>query len=155
MEGCCPSPDEPVIPCSKPLELKRKALLALTWGDAFASVAMGYIFGFEAGILRLVSCWIDYMGYATMHYCIVLVMAFMGATDGMMLWMNSKDGGPLQAAIYRCKSSEYIYYVVLAFSFVKCYACAKIQVEFRTEFERIHGIRSFGNDQNDGYRRQQ
>ena len=93
MGDCCPNPDEPVIPCTKPLEIKRKALFALTIGEAFASFATGYIFGFEAGILRLVSVWIDYMGYATMHYCIVLVMSFMGFTDGLMLLLNAQDGG--------------------------------------------------------------
>lgn len=95
MDGCCPSADEPVIPCAKHLELKRKALYALTWGEGAASVCYGYIFGFEAGLLHLVSVWINYMGYATMHYCIVLVMAFMGLTDALMLFMNSKDGGQL------------------------------------------------------------
>lgn len=95
MESCCPNPDEPVIPPLKHLEIKRKALLALTWGEAAACVCYGYIFGFEAGMLHLVSVWINYMGYATMHYCIILVMSFMGFTDWVMLWMNSKDGGTL------------------------------------------------------------
>jgi hypothetical protein len=126
MGDCCPSPDDPVIRPVKHLETKRKALLAIAWADGFASFAMAYIFGFEAGLLRLVSVWIDYMGYASMHYCIITVMAFMGFTDGLMLWLNSKDGGPMEAAIYRCPESTSIYYALLFFTFVKSLACTKI-----------------------------
>jgi hypothetical protein len=91
--GCCPSPDHPIIPNAKHLETKRKALYAIMWGDVFASICMGFIFGINQGLLRLVTVWIDYMGYATMHFCIVMIMGLMGLMDTLILLSNASDSG--------------------------------------------------------------
>ena len=66
-------------------------------GEVAAVVASSNLFGFLRGILHLFSCWIDYMGYATVHYCQVMVIAFMGGLEAMMLIVNLRDGGIAQA----------------------------------------------------------
>ena len=95
MEECCPSPDFPVInPTSKTIKY-RKALQAIMYGEVGAAVARAYVFGFLTGVMHMISMWIDYMGYATMHYCQVLVIAICGGIEAMMLFINLQDGGPL------------------------------------------------------------
>ena len=69
-------------------------------GEVGAAVGRAYIFGFLTGSLHLISMWIDYMGYATMHHCQVLVISFCGGIEALMLLLNMRDGGPMQALIY-------------------------------------------------------
>jgi hypothetical protein len=69
METCCPRPDQPAIELTKKNEKLRLALRIIYIGEVAAVVASSNLFGFLRGILHLFSCWIDYMGYATVHYC--------------------------------------------------------------------------------------
>ena len=136
---CCPSPDEPVIePNTKTLKM-RSALQAIMYGEIGAAIGRAYIFGFTTGLFHLVSMWIDYMGYATMHFCQVLVVAMMGGVEALMLVMNQHDGGPLEAAINRSSTTMVVYYVALAFAVTKMIACMHIQKAFQREFHRQHG----------------
>ena len=62
-------------------------------GEVGAAMARAYVFGFLNGMLHLISLWIDYMGYATMHHCQVMVIAFCGGVEALMLFMYMRDGG--------------------------------------------------------------
>jgi len=48
------------------------------------SVFKAMLFGILSGVFNLVSIWIDYMGYATMHYCQVMIIMFSGLMDIIM-----------------------------------------------------------------------
>ena len=126
MDGCCPSPDYPVMMPTIKTSRYRQALRAIMYGEVGAAIGRAYIFGFLTGFMHLISMWIDYMGYATMHFCQVLVMAICGGIEAMMLFINMQDGGPLQAAINRNQLSMFIFYVCLAFAIVKMIAASKI-----------------------------
>lgn len=67
------------------------ALYLLMWGEVGAALGRTYVFGFLTGALHLVSLWIDYMGYATMHFCQVLIISFCGASEAIMLLVNMKE----------------------------------------------------------------
>jgi len=97
MEGCCPSPDTPVITPNDKTMYFRTTLRAIMYGEIGAAIGRAYVFGFMTGALHLVSMWIDYMGYATMHFCQVMIMAFCGGIEALMLVMNANDGGHNQA----------------------------------------------------------
>ena len=126
MEECCPSPDYPVIhPRTKTVKY-RKALQAIMYGEIGAAIGRAYVFGFLTGVMHMISMWIDYMGYATMHYCQVLVIAICGGIEAMMLFINLQDGGPLQAAINRSYFTAFIFYVMIAFALTKMFAAGKI-----------------------------
>ena len=75
------------------------------YGEVGAALGRAYVFGFLVGVMHMISLWIDYMGYATMHFCQVLVVAICGGIEAMMLFINLQDGGPLQAAINRSAMS--------------------------------------------------
>ena len=139
MEGCCPSVDEPVICLTASLKTLRMALRALMWGDMGAAIGRAYVFGFMTGALHLVSMWIDYMGFATMHYCQVMVIAFCGGLEAIMLFMNMRDGGPLQAAIYETTLTQVIFWMLCVFACVKCYAAVNIYKELKIQYFREHG----------------
>lgn len=66
---CCPSPSQSVIPPVGDAAKARKALYAAMWGEVACSVAKLMLFGTFSGLLNLISVWICYMAYATMHFC--------------------------------------------------------------------------------------
>ena len=100
MVDCCPSPSHPVIVPNRNTERQRQSLYALMYGEVGAALCRAYTLGMLTGLLHLISLWIDYLGYATMHYCQVMVIAFCGGIEVLMLWMNANDGGVLESAIY-------------------------------------------------------
>ena len=106
------------------------------YGEIGAAIGRAYVFGFLTGAMHMISMWIDYMGYATMHYCQVLVVAICGGIEAMMLFINLQDGGPLQAAINRNSTTMFIFYVMTAFAITKMVAAGKIQESYKIEFER-------------------
>ena len=93
------------------------------FGEIGVAIGRMYVFGFLTGTLHLLSMWIDYLGYATMHFCQVMVIAFVGAIDFFMLIMSYKDGGPMQAKIMETTLSQTVYWTMLVFSLIKAGAC--------------------------------
>lgn len=82
---CCPHPSLSVIQPNTPkLTLYRKLLLYVVYGEIGNSICKGILFGPISGLFNLVSIWIDYMGYATMHYCQVMIVMFSGLMDVIM-----------------------------------------------------------------------
>ena len=104
------------------------------YGEVGQALCRAYTLGFLTGVLHLITMWIDYLGYATMHYCQVMVIAFCGGIEFMMMWMNANDGGPLEEAIHASKLTIATYYVMLIFSLSKCIAGYVIQRSFRQEY---------------------
>lgn len=145
--GCCPSPDEPVIEPTEETTKMRNALHAIMYGEIGAAIGRAYIFGFTTGLAHLISMWIDYMGYATMHYCQVMVVSFCGGIEAVMFVMNAHDGGPLEAAINKSKTSMMVFYVAVAFAITKMIAASHIQKAFQKEYGRQNG----GIDGDDDY----
>ena len=96
--------------------------------------------------------WIDYLGYATMHYCQVMVIGFCGGIELMMMWRNANDGGPLEEAIHASELTIAAYYVMMGFSAVKCITGFYIYKAFKAEYHHLHGDHEndmFWNDQSD------
>jgi hypothetical protein len=134
MDSTCFSVDEPVIPLSDKNLRLRLALKALMIGELGAAVGRAYVFGFMTGAMHLLSIWIDYMGYASMHYCQVSVISFCGGVEALMLFMNMRDGGPMQAKVYDSLVSEVVFWVMFAFAITKMYTAHVIKNKFKHDY---------------------
>ena len=139
MVDCCPSPDQAVIIPDRSLERQRKALYALMYGEVGVALCRAYTLGFFTGLLHLITMWIDYLGYATMHYCQVMVIAFCGGIEVLMLYMNSNDNGTLEARIYDTSLTFATFCVMMIFSAVKCVTGMVVYSSFKREYHRVHG----------------
>ena len=109
------------------------------YGEVGAAICRAYTLGFLTGLLHLISLWIDYLGYATMHYCQVMVISFCGGLELLMLWMNAHDGGPLEQAINESTLTIWTYYMMMAFSAVKCFTGFHIYRSFKDEYHMVNG----------------
>ncbi len=114
-------------------------MYTLMCGEVGAAIGRAYTLSFLTGLLHLISMWIDYLGYATMHYCQVLVVGFCGAVEVMMLWMNANDGGPLEEAINATSLTQACYYAMLLFSAVKCITGFVTYNSFKREYLALYG----------------
>ena len=83
--------------------------------------------------------WIDYLGYATMHYCQVMVIGFCGAIEFMMMWMIANEGGPLGEAIHDSQLTISAYYVMVGFSAVKGIAGFCVYPSIKREHHWVYG----------------
>ena len=137
---CCPTADSPVITPNPKTLRERDVLYALMWGEVGSAICRGFVFGFMTGVLHLVNVWIDYMGYATMHFCTVMFMALCGAMESMILISKYKDGGYSEAMIHDSKLTEGVFFVILAFSIFKFIAAFSVQASYRIEMERQGGV---------------
>ena len=81
---CCPHPSASIIQPTGQAGFYRKFLLWVVYGEIVNSVFKAVLFGILSGVFNLVSIWIDYMGYATMHYCQVMIIIFSGLMDIIM-----------------------------------------------------------------------
>ena len=84
---CCPHPDDAVIVEPMPDDARkwRKALLCVVWGEVAAVVMKCLVFDPMHGLFSALAIWIDYMGYATMHFCQTMFIMFLGGLDLFML----------------------------------------------------------------------
>lgn len=81
---CCPSPHNSVIQPDRKTSKLRQLLLFLTYGETVNVFLKAVLFGMLTGLFNLVSVWITYMGYATMHHCQVLIVCFSAVMDMVM-----------------------------------------------------------------------
>ena len=134
MVDCCPSPSNPVIEPNSKTQKERLTLYAIMYGEVGSALCRAYTLGFLTGLLHLISLWIDYLGYATMHYCQVMVIGFCGCIEVMMLFWNANDGGPIEEAIHESKLTIATYYVMLIFSSVKALVGIYVYKSFYREY---------------------
>ena len=66
---CCPSAEHSVIPCTPELAPFRKALHVVYYTEIVSTLLRMFLFGLFNGLLNLITVWIVWMGYATMHFC--------------------------------------------------------------------------------------
>ena len=110
------------------------------------ALCRAYTLGFFTGLLHLITMWIDYLGYATMHYCQVMVITFCGGIEVLMLYMNANDNGALEARIFDSNLTIATYYVMLLFSATKFVAGFFIYKQFKKEFSSVNGDGVGDND---------
>lgn len=78
-----------MINLTEETKASRLTLFLIIMGDLGSAIGRVYVFNFLTGTLHLVSLWVDYLGFATMHYCHVLSISFLGGIEALMLFMHS------------------------------------------------------------------
>ena len=105
------------------------------YGEVGSALCRAYTFGFLTGFFHLVSLYIDYLGYATMHYCHVMCIGFCGCIEAMMLIWNAHDGGPIEEAIYETSLTTATFYTMLSFSAIKGITGIYVYKSFMREYQ--------------------
>ena len=146
---CCPSPNPtPEIELNETTKRYRIVLRTLVYGEIGAMIGHAYLFGLLTAAFHLVHVWIDYMAYATVHPCTVVIMGFGAAMVLLVLFMDASDGGDIQAAIFNSKLSRAIFYTMFIFTTVKLLCAFRIYKEFKKAAE---GYPSNGLDIDDNF----
>ena len=128
-----------MLPLNEHTIPERRALKLIMIGDFGAALARIYIFGFLNGSMHLVSMWIDYIGFATMNFCQVMVVAFCGGVEALMLFMNMRDGGTFEALIRKSDTTLTVFWIAFMFACVKCYSSFEIQRKFKIIHLALNG----------------
>lgn len=90
MEFCCPSPEHPVIALNSTTIKHRKKLRYLMYGEVGVCLAKSILYSPISGIMQLITLWMLYMGWATMHFCQVMVFMVGVGIDMFFLLLDYK-----------------------------------------------------------------
>ncbi len=85
---CCPSPSNSVIAPVGTAGKWRRVLYWITLGDMLNCVLKALVLGILQGVFNLVNVWIDYISYATMHFCQAMILSFSAIFDIVILAIN-------------------------------------------------------------------
>ena len=141
MTDCCPSPEFPVIlPQAENLR-HRKQLRYLFYGQIFIIFGKTLTMGVLSGILQLITLWILYTSWATMHYCSLMFFMFSTGIDLLIMLMQVNAIIALfqtNVAMATLFMMMLIYYVVAEYVAYKAYSC------FKKCYDEQHGIQRHG-----------
>ena len=133
---CCPSPNpRPEIELNDTTKRYRVVLKTLVYGEIGAVIGHAYLFGLFTAAFHLVHVWIDYMAFATVHPCCVVIMGFGAAMVLLVLFMDASDGGDLYEVIFESRLSKSIFYTMFIFTTVKLLCAFRIYKEFKMAAE--------------------
>ena len=90
---CCPHPDSSVIQPVGEAGKWRCGLQIVIYGEIVCTLMRMFLFDPMHGLFNAIAIWIDYMGYATMHFCQTLIICFSGGLDLGMLFLNLSTKG--------------------------------------------------------------
>ena len=88
MDGCCPSPEYPIVQPDEQGLKHRKILLILYYGQALLVFMKLLCFGTMSGLLQLINLWIIYTAYATLHFCSSLIYLILCCFDLLFITMD-------------------------------------------------------------------
>ena len=133
---CCPSPEHSVIAETHQTTLYRKGLYGIMIGDI--SVAAGKVFLFSPmnAAMQGITVWIDYLGYATMHFCQILVILIFSGFDALVLMSDYK------ALKFKMSASPFLqilYWSMLGFTMCKALFALFCYTSFKRAFRETHG----------------
>lgn len=110
-------------------------LLWCVYGEGVNTIFKVMLFGMLNGLFNLISIWITYMGYATMHFCQVLIICFSAIMDLVMLGIS------WQALSEYLKVDNFlmaVFWLIFAFALVKFVIATLCYVSFKDAFEEQH-----------------
>ena len=115
---CCPHPDGSVIQPVGAAGKWRYALKLVIYGEIACTIMRMIIFDPMHGLFNAIAIWIDYMGYATMHFCQTMIICFSGGLDLGMLLLNLTTKGFKEKHI-DTEQKKIIFYTIMGFEIVK------------------------------------
>eukprot|EP00349_Pseudokeronopsis_sp_Brazil_P006548 CAMPEP_0202966778 /NCGR_PEP_ID=MMETSP1396-20130829/11338_1 /ASSEMBLY_ACC=CAM_ASM_000872 /TAXON_ID= /ORGANISM="Pseudokeronopsis sp., Strain Brazil" /LENGTH=124 /DNA_ID=CAMNT_0049691017 /DNA_START=12 /DNA_END=386 /DNA_ORIENTATION=- len=106
MEFCCPSPEHTAfIPDTLSLR-HRKNLRFIMYGQVGVAFAKMVLYSPLSGLLQLITLWIAYMAWATMHFCQAMILMICLAIDLLFILIDFNrmnlllSGAPFMKALY-------------------------------------------------------
>lgn len=76
----------------------------------------GILFGVLYGIMHLLSVWIDYLGYATMHYCQVMIIGLSSLIEIIFASMRWKE---VRRELQADQMKMTIFWIIFGFNVVR------------------------------------
>ena len=70
------------------------------------------------GLFNAIAIWIDYMGYATMHFCQTMIICFSGGIDLFMLILNLSTKGFKEKHL-DTDAKKIMFYTIMGFEIIK------------------------------------
>lgn len=129
MEFCCPNPEHPVISTTPQTLKHRRMLRYVLYGCCYVVLVKFFIWGTLSGILSLISVWIAYNAWATMHFCNTMVVLIFTALDLLMILIDfSRINAALAYSNSLLKFMFYgmiVYYVFAIVVSFRAYRCFK------------------------------
>ena len=121
---CCPSPSNSVIAPIGTSGEWRRVLYWIAIGDLVNCVLKALVLGILQGVFNLVNVWIDYISYATMHFCQTMILSFSAIFDIVLLAMNYSHV-PNHTLI------RVAYWTIVSFTVLKLFAGIGAYLDFK------------------------
>lgn len=102
------------------------------------------IFGLFSGILQLISVWIAYNSWATMHFCNALMVMIFSGLDLLMLTL---DFSRINAYLSSSFIMQMMFYMMIVYLVVAMYVSYKAYKCFKEDYSQQHhqgGYQMFG-----------
>ena len=128
MDYCFPNPAHPVIPATSGNLKHRRYLRYLMYGQFYVAFVKFLIWGPLSGILQLISVWMVYNAWATMHFCSTLMCVIFVGFDLLIVGM---DFSRINAMLSYSPTYQFLFYSMLAYYIIalvvsyRAYRCFK------------------------------
>ena len=103
------------------------------WGEVAAVVMKIIVFDPMHGLFSALAIWIDYMGYATMHFCQTMFIMFLGGLDLFMLLLQISSE-TFRATYFTNDTKKTLIYIILGFEVCRMIIGFGAYTSFRKAF---------------------
>jgi hypothetical protein len=80
------------------------------------TILMGILFGVLFGIMHLGAVWLDYLGYATMHYCMIMMIGISSLVEIIFSSMRWKE---VQRELQAEQMKMAIFWLIFGFNVIR------------------------------------
>ena len=134
---CCPSPEHSVIADYYATAKYRKGLYSIMWGDIVVAACKIFLFSPMSAAFQGISVWMDYMGYATMHFCQVMIIMIAGGFECLILLSNYT--GAFKAMVDSSTFYSVLFWFMVIFAAFKSIFGWLTYNVFKRAFYEAHG----------------
>lgn len=101
------------------------------FGEIAVTFLKCYLFGLMTGLFHAVAIWIDYIGYATMNWCQVMIVCISAALDILFTAMSYQS---IKLWLQTDAVMNYFFWAILLFSVVKFVVSLVCYFSFKQAF---------------------
>lgn len=123
------------------------------YGDILVAICRAMLFDMMTGLFHGIVIWIDYMGYATMHFCQVFIMFIQAMMDFFFLLMYYQDE-KFRKIIDKSTETKIAFWFLVIFNLIKMLITFNAYKKFKLAFYFQHGhMNPFGGLDDNNYGR--
>lgn len=101
------------------------------YGELVMTILKSFLFGLMSGLFNLVAVWITYMGYATMHFCQVMIVIFSALMDVVFAAISWNR---IKLYLQADEVKMVIFWVIFAFAVIKFIVAILAYSSFKRAF---------------------